>query len=126
MSPEVELKPAPKGVAGLPDTAQICSCNNVSKGALCAAIEAGCTTVASLKTATRAAKSATKGAAKKKRREPKPAAEASLPAEPVRARPSWKRWALVAFAGLYLADVWLDGVGSSLPGKVLPRERLAR
>ena len=57
MSPEVETKPAPKGVAGLPDTAQICSCNNVSKGAICAAIDAGCTTVGALKTSTKAATS---------------------------------------------------------------------
>ena len=33
------------GVAGLRNTAQICSCNNVSKGALCAAVDAGCTTL---------------------------------------------------------------------------------
>jgi nitrite reductase (NADH) large subunit len=41
----------------LPATAQICSCNNVSKGALCAAIEAGCTTIGALKAATKAATS---------------------------------------------------------------------
>jgi nitrite reductase (NADH) large subunit len=46
-----------KGVAGLPATAQICSCNNVSKGAICAAIDAGCTTVGALKTSTKAATS---------------------------------------------------------------------
>ena len=43
------------GVAALPDTAQICSCNNVSKGAICAAVEGGCTTIGALKTKTRAA-----------------------------------------------------------------------
>ena len=60
---------------------------------------------------------------KKKRREPaKPAAEAPVP-PPSRAR-SWKTYALLAVAGLYLADVWLDGVGSSLPSKVLPRSLL--
>jgi nitrite reductase (NADH) large subunit len=48
---------AAKGVAGLPATAQICSCNNVSKGAICAAIDAGCTTVGALKTSTKAATS---------------------------------------------------------------------
>ena len=45
------------GVAALSANAQICSCNNVSKGALCAAIEAGCTTIGALKTATKAATS---------------------------------------------------------------------
>ncbi len=42
------------GVDALPDTAQICSCSNVSKGDLCAAVERGCTTVAMLKVETRA------------------------------------------------------------------------
>ena len=41
----------------LGDEAQVCSCNNVSKGALKAAIGAGCTTLAALKAATRAATS---------------------------------------------------------------------
>jgi nitrite reductase (NADH) large subunit len=45
------------GVAALPASAQICSCNNVSKGAICAAIDAGCTTVGALKSATKAATS---------------------------------------------------------------------
>ena len=45
------------GVAALSESAQICSCNNVSKGALCAAIEAGCTTIGALKSATKAATS---------------------------------------------------------------------
>ena len=52
-----ELKPAGKGSAALPATAQICSCNNVSKGAICAAIDAGCTTLGALKTSTKAATS---------------------------------------------------------------------
>lgn len=65
-----------------------------------------------------------KGAPKKRRKEPKPAAGATRPAEPPRPPRSWKRYALVAIAGLYLADVWLDGVGSNLPTKVLPRSLL--
>jgi hypothetical protein len=60
-----------------------------------------------------------KNAPKKKRREPKPAPEAPEP-DPR----TWKTYLLVAVAGLYLADVWLDGVGSSLPGKLLPRSLL--
>src|ERR1700744_5441555 len=40
------------GVDALPDTAQICSCNNVSKGAICAAVGAGATSIGALKTAT--------------------------------------------------------------------------
>ena len=42
------------GVAALPAAAQVCSCNNVSKGALCAAIDEGHTTIAALKTCTKA------------------------------------------------------------------------
>ncbi|MFM2288943.1 MAG: hypothetical protein RL684_2086, partial [Pseudomonadota bacterium] len=49
--------PAALGVAALPDGAQICSCNNVSKGDLCAAVAAGCTTLGALKKATKAASS---------------------------------------------------------------------
>jgi nitrite reductase (NADH) large subunit len=49
--------PASRGIAGLPANAQICSCNNVSKGALCAAVAAGCTTLGALKAATKAATS---------------------------------------------------------------------
>ena len=48
---------APGGLAVLPSQAQICSCNNVSKGAICAAVESGCTTIGALKKATRAATS---------------------------------------------------------------------
>ena len=48
-------KSALTGIAALPDGAQICSCNNVSKGAICAAVEGGCTTIGALKTKTRAA-----------------------------------------------------------------------
>jgi nitrite reductase (NADH) large subunit len=46
--------PSLGGPLALPDAAQICSCNNVSKGALCAAIGAGCTTVGQLKSKTKA------------------------------------------------------------------------
>ena len=49
--------PAGHGTTALPATAQICSCNNVSKGALCAAVDAGCTTIGALKKQTRAATS---------------------------------------------------------------------
>ena len=42
------------GVDALPATAQICSCNNVSKGDICGAISAGCTTIGALKKDTRA------------------------------------------------------------------------
>ena len=43
------------GVDLLPDAAMICSCNNVSKGALCASIADGATTIAALKKCTKAA-----------------------------------------------------------------------
>ncbi|MPW21859.1 nitrite reductase large subunit [Paraburkholderia sp. CNPSo 3157] len=42
------------GVDALPGTAQICSCNNVSKGDLCAAVCAGATDIGALKCATTA------------------------------------------------------------------------
>jgi nitrite reductase (NADH) large subunit len=45
------------GVSALPDTAQICSCNGVSKGELCAAVAGGCRTVGDLKKVTKAASS---------------------------------------------------------------------
>jgi len=51
---EGAAKPAAMGVAALPNSAQICSCNNVSKGALCSAIDAGCTTLGGLKKTTKA------------------------------------------------------------------------
>jgi nitrite reductase (NADH) large subunit len=50
-------KPAGLGVSALPATAQICSCNNVTKGAICSSIDAGCTTIGALKTGTKAATS---------------------------------------------------------------------
>lgn len=48
---------AASGLAALPADAQICSCNNISKGNICAAVEEGCTTLGALKKATRAATS---------------------------------------------------------------------
>ncbi|CAN7715073.1 nitrite reductase large subunit NirB [Pseudorhodoferax sp. LjRoot39] len=42
------------GVEALPDTAQICSCNSVSKGQICAAVGEGACTVADLKACTKA------------------------------------------------------------------------
>jgi nitrite reductase (NADH) large subunit len=52
-----EKKPAGIGVAALPDAAQICSCNNVSKGAICNAIASGCCSIGALKSGTKAATS---------------------------------------------------------------------
>jgi nitrite reductase (NADH) large subunit len=46
--------PTLTGPLALPDNAQICSCNNVSKGALCTAVGNGCTTVGQLKSKTKA------------------------------------------------------------------------
>ncbi|MFI8582302.1 nitrite reductase large subunit NirB [Ectopseudomonas khazarica] len=43
------------GADALPDSATICSCHNVSKGSVCAAIDAGCCDVAGVKASTRAA-----------------------------------------------------------------------
>ena len=45
------------GVELLPDSALVCSCNGVSKGAICAAIADGCTSLGSLKKKTKAATS---------------------------------------------------------------------
>ncbi|MDB5758733.1 MAG: nitrite reductase large subunit [Burkholderia sp.] len=42
------------GVDALPAAAQICSCNNVSKGQLCDAVAGGATTIAALKACTKA------------------------------------------------------------------------
>lgn len=49
--------PAGLGVDALPDSAQICSCNNVSKGELCSAINDGVTDLGDLKSCTKAATS---------------------------------------------------------------------
>jgi nitrite reductase (NADH) large subunit len=59
-APEDLILPARDGAAQaapgvLPDSAQVCSCNNVTKGAICAAIEGGCSTLGALKSTTRAA-----------------------------------------------------------------------
>lgn len=53
IAPAMAGAPAP-GVDALPDSAQICSCNNVSKGDLLGAIADGCTALGELKTRTRA------------------------------------------------------------------------
>ena len=42
------------GADALPDTATICSCHNVSKGAICSAIDSGCGDLATLKSQTKA------------------------------------------------------------------------
>lgn len=42
------------GVDALPDTAQICSCNNVSKGEICAAVCEGATSIGAVKSCTKA------------------------------------------------------------------------
>ena len=49
--------PAGSGILALPDDAQICSCNNVSKGAICGAVANGCTTIGAIKSKTKAASS---------------------------------------------------------------------
>ncbi|WP_429211606.1 nitrite reductase large subunit NirB [Metapseudomonas resinovorans] len=43
------------GADALPATATVCSCHNVSKGAICSAIDGGCTDVAGVKACTKAA-----------------------------------------------------------------------
>ena len=43
------------GADALPDTATICSCHNVTKGAVCCAVEAGCVDLGELKGKTKAA-----------------------------------------------------------------------
>ena len=43
------------GADALPDSATICSCHNVSKGAVCAAIDGGCADLGSVKACTKAA-----------------------------------------------------------------------
>ncbi|MGI8810880.1 MAG: nitrite reductase large subunit NirB [Acidimicrobiales bacterium] len=42
------------GVGALPGTAMVCSCNNVDKGTICAAVAAGCDNVSALKVITKA------------------------------------------------------------------------
>jgi nitrite reductase (NADH) large subunit len=48
------LKPADAGHSGLPDSAQICSCNNVSKKQICEVIRGGVSTLGELKACTKA------------------------------------------------------------------------
>ena len=43
------------GADALPATATVCSCHNVSKGAICSAIDSGCTDLAGIKACTKAA-----------------------------------------------------------------------
>lgn len=52
--PDREGNAAVLGVDALPDSAQICSCNNVSKGDLCQAVQTGCISVSGLKSETNA------------------------------------------------------------------------
>ncbi|PPD42622.1 MAG: nitrite reductase (NAD(P)H) [Methylobacter sp.] len=52
--PRLSGEPSGLGPDALPATAQICSCYEVSKGAICSAIDAGCTTVNALKAETKA------------------------------------------------------------------------
>jgi len=52
--PARESNGATVGVAALPETALICSCNSVTKSAICAAVAGGCTDVASVKAVTKA------------------------------------------------------------------------
>ena len=52
-SSDGQTKPA-LGVEALPASAQICSCNNVSKGQLCAAVAGGATSIGELKSCTKA------------------------------------------------------------------------
>jgi nitrite reductase (NADH) large subunit len=42
------------GVGALPETAMVCSCNNVEKGRICAAVAAGCDNVGAIKKTTKA------------------------------------------------------------------------
>jgi nitrite reductase (NADH) large subunit len=63
-SPEFLILPSSDGLAkpalgvdALPDGAQICSCNDVSKGKICAAVCNGATSIGAIKTATKAGSS---------------------------------------------------------------------
>ena len=53
--PGIEGSRAGLGVDALPETAQICSCHNVNKGTICSLVQSGTTTVAGIKSATKAA-----------------------------------------------------------------------
>ena len=54
ISPASDGAPGGAGVSDLPDTAQICSCENVTKGDICCAIENGAETVSDIKKCTKA------------------------------------------------------------------------
>jgi nitrite reductase (NADH) large subunit len=49
-----DARPETSGLETLPGSAQICSCNNVCKDAICAAVGNGCTTLAAIRSRTRA------------------------------------------------------------------------
>ncbi|MDC8786408.1 nitrite reductase large subunit NirB [Roseateles koreensis] len=60
-SPEFLILPSSEGAAkpglgadALPDSAQLCSCNNVNKGQICKAVSAGATSMAEVKACTKA------------------------------------------------------------------------
>ncbi len=55
--PSFDGAPVGMGVDALPEGAQICSCNDVSKGAICSAVQAGCHTLGAVKESTKAATS---------------------------------------------------------------------
>jgi nitrite reductase (NADH) large subunit len=57
LPPAEEGASAGLGVAALPAGAQVCSCNSVSKGDICTAVEAGCVTLGAMKKQTKAASS---------------------------------------------------------------------
>ncbi|MGJ8673343.1 nitrite reductase large subunit NirB [Rubritalea sp.] len=52
--PSSDGEPVGVGVGDLPDSAQICSCEAVTKGEICSAIENGCSSVGELKSCTKA------------------------------------------------------------------------
>ncbi|MFT7774637.1 nitrite reductase large subunit NirB [Roseateles sp.] len=61
VDPEFLILPSSDGKAKagvgpdtLPDSAQLCSCNNVTKGQICAAVGEGCTTMSEIKACTKA------------------------------------------------------------------------
>jgi nitrite reductase (NADH) large subunit len=52
--PASDGKPKGLGVDALPDAAVVCSCNNVSKGQICAAVGGGATSIGAIKSCTKA------------------------------------------------------------------------
>jgi nitrite reductase (NADH) large subunit len=54
IAPASDDAPSGAGVGDLPDSAQICSCENVSKGDICTAIEKGAASVSDIKKCTKA------------------------------------------------------------------------